>query len=168
MHTITKDIIAALPLDQQRALLDDLRFRLDRKTASERVLATRNEWSSLESDVWQALTRELHARLHIETPPLNIFVNSFGAARYRSVVAGLDAYVASACGEPLSRTHKVVVIRTIISCLVDRLCAREIPVSASSVLASVGQTGQAVDAAFPGYAAARLLHRLVPLVTSVA
>lgn len=161
---IDKNVIAALPLDQQLALLDDLRFRLDKKTKSTRVLASRQVWSALETDVWHALARELQARLHQETQPLAVFTKTFGVENYRQAVASIETYMDAACGEKLPRLHTLALLRTIFGCVIDNMLDRDIPVAPTSVLRLVGHIPQIVNAAFPGYAAARLLHRLVPMM----
>ena len=160
--TIDKDVIAALPLDQQLALLDDLRFRLDRNKAPQ-AAQPRQTWSPLETDVWTALGRELMAELHIDVGPLHVFTKSFGIDKYRQAVERLDAYVQTSCGESLSKVHKIMLFRTMFNCMIEHLLDGDIPVTASSIMSNAGRIPQAVNAAFPGYAAARLLHRVVPL-----
>ena len=163
MHTeIDKDTIAALPLDQQLTLLEDLRFRLDRnKRPALGAVAPRQAWTALEQDVWLALSRELLNRLHLETTPLTVFAHSFGAEKYKAIVTRLDAYVQTACDEPLHRTHKVALFRCAFGCVIEHFQEAGIPVTPTSILSNAARIPQIVDEAFPDYASARLLHRVV-------
>lgn len=120
-------------------------------------LSKQRDFSADEQDLWDALCVALNVRAPIS---LNKFVDTFGVSKYREAVTAAHGYLTQSCALILRRPSRKVLLATIMECLVDNVRERGIPVTPGTVLGNIGTLAFAVEESFPGYADARMLHRI--------
>lgn len=133
---------------EQRQLLDLLRWKF----------ADAVELSADEREVWDALLEALKVRL-----PLAEFAKNFGKERMRQQLAAVDAFVIASCVPIMRKPVRMAVLRSLFLCLASHLASRGIPTTPKVMLSNVSLLSHAVEQRFPGYAQAKLLHRVAPL-----
>jgi hypothetical protein len=93
--------------------------------------------------------------------PRRVFLSKYGARKFKLRAQELLDYIAEA--RPFLRPPQVSgLIDKCLTALASELRSREIPVTPATMMNSMGMLRTAMDARFPGYAAAKCLHRLVP------
>jgi hypothetical protein len=147
--------IDTLSRDEQRRLFDQLSHRLNQVT----------ECSPEESMVWDDLNDVLK-RSARERQPLRSFLRGasgnggYGQKKYRERLDEIDGLVTRAVPEMTRRPVKVAVRRMALRCLARHLVSREIPATPKTMLDNLAFLPHAVEQAYPGYIASRLLHRV--------
>jgi hypothetical protein len=140
--------IMLLSADDREQLLSNLQ-RDSQKTLMSKPL------SREESVVFDALMSVCDVKI-----AQNRFLESYGRAKYAEKVQTVYEYVAST--RKFLRLPQVqALVALCLRCLANDLKSREIPTTPKIVLDNLNFLAHAVDKAFPGYASAGLLHRLV-------
>ena len=138
------------------AELQELQARIDLRLAGE----TRSlRLTTQEQTVWDAVNEVCRTRA---IPPAK-FAQAYGVGNFRRALADVNAYIDTSCGAGLPLAHRRVVIRTVLECLVEYIQSWKTPLAPSpkTLLDTVGRLAHAVDQCFPGYADAKMLHRVV-------
>lgn len=96
-------------------------------------------------------------------PTLETFVQSFGVTKYQEAVSALHAFIDHGCADGMIPPPvRSAVLRKTMDCLVRYARALDLPLTPKSVMQMVNMARHAVEAQFPGYVAAKLLHRVAP------
>ena len=148
--------IDALDTQQQRELYDLLAFRLKN---------TKVAYTAAEVELWDAVGTALDKSAK-ERRPLALFVagnggtGGFGRARYADAVSTLNAVLDRALPEVTRKPVRMQVRTLMLRSLARYLTAMNVPTTEKSLLNNLGILEHAVDQTYPGYIAARLLHRI--------
>ena len=146
----------ALDTQEQQALFTLLAFRFQKKTAV---------YTTAETELWDAIGTAMgkHER---ERRALSAFLNGFngsggyGRARYADAISLLEAVLNKALPaltrKPVRMQVRVLILRS----LVRYLTQIDVPVTEKTILNNFGILEHAVNQTYPGYIAARLLHRI--------
>lgn len=163
---------AASPKTDINALLakldDAAQAELFTALSYKRQQADRNGPTRLQQSYWDALGEAI-GFLPGRRPPLNMFIQKFGRASYDSCVADLEAMIDASCGPVLRAPQRQAVRVQALRAVASYLERRDIPCTSKTVMnASKTMLADALDTAFPGYARARLLHRVAPMARAAA
>lgn len=123
---------------------------------------TRFVLSTAEQVVWDAVCEVCKPYIR-SVPPVTEFSKSFGKDKLRTAIADINNYVDESCGTNLSMGHRRLIVRTVFQCMVEYIHSwtEPKPITVKTMFQSVSQLAHAVDICFPGYARARMLHRVV-------
>ena len=116
--------------------------------------------SDLPRELWDAMLHVLQLEGKSRMT-LKAFVRGYGRAKYIQRGEELDKLLAAALPAYTRKQTVVAVRRIILGCLVQRMNQKGIPVSPTSILRCFPWMRAAVDAAYPGYIDAQLLHKVV-------
>jgi hypothetical protein len=116
----------------------------------------------VEGEAWNALTS---ATSESKARPLQQLLDSRVGGNKTFVLRSLrqlSDYADEYSAKRLTRIERGIVMRLLVSCLVDYLKGWDDPpkLDASSLIRHIKRVPTAIDAAFPGYAAARLIDRV--------
>jgi hypothetical protein len=142
------ELLSKLSRSEQRAVYDTLGHQFSQ--------AKDYTPSTIEAETWDAITDALG----LGKMPISTFIASYGKSKYRKACADVRAYVIGAAGaqrKPVTLELTKVCLR----CLAAMLKSWDMPLSATILMNNVPHLATAVDRAFPGYAAAGLLVRVV-------
>jgi hypothetical protein len=145
------DILAGMTKAEKQALHDRLSYELKSKRSAA-------SYTSNETEVWECL---LDALGSVSRMPLPAFVDKFGLANYRTAAAEIEKYVASACPADTRKPVRLALTTELLRCLVSHLNTRTIPATPGVMLRSLMVLPFAVEQRYPGYAQARMLHRII-------
>lgn len=94
--------------------------------------------------------------------------NAGGRNRFREKVDDLDGFLTRACGTTLSRTQRdslralaIGSLAEMVSGWTNQETGLPIPLNVPVLINNLDRVGEAVDMNFPGYARAKLLHRVL-------
>ena len=128
----------------------------------------RPDLTANEHAFWDAINDAL-GRAVKERLPLSMFLDGkaggtgYGRTKYAEKLAEVEHVLESAIPAlsrlPLKRSVMLIMIK----CLVKYLTAIDIPATPKTLLNNTGLLVHAIDQVFPGYIAARLLHRVAVL-----
>lgn len=145
------DILDGLTAKDKQELYNRLAFELrDDSLAA---------FSADESDLWDGMLEALRVAAKARQP-LATFAGKVGRSKYAEQAASVRAYLDTSCAPVIRRPQRQAVLRTLLGCLVSHLTTRAIPTTPQVLFNSLGVLPFAVDQRFPGYAGARLLHRV--------
>lgn len=147
-------LLDGLSQRDEQELFEALSYR--RAKASPGAAPSRDEAS-----LWDAINAAL--AIH-RAAPLPVFVQGYGKAKYAEAVAQMHEFVTESCGPAMRQVVRDRVVAKALRALVLYMDAIGIPLTPKTVISNFGMLASAVDAQFPGYAAARLLHRIAPVV----
>ena len=88
------------------------------------------------------------------------FLEGYGRKKFAGRVSEILAYIADT-RKYLRPVQLHGLITTCLKCLASELVAREIPTTPRNILNNLSMLPHAVDKRFPGYASAKLLHRII-------
>jgi len=122
-------------------------------------------FSDDEHTLWRIMGETLRAHSATHIPPLGVFVRvpGVGRQRYSDAVDNVNSFLDQSCGTELRLIERQAVLRSCLDCLAARLVKRNIPVSPRSMFLNLGLLHAAVEDAFPGYAANRMLQHVVTM-----
>jgi hypothetical protein len=144
--------IAEFSEADQRSLYDQLSF----KFASQGRQPSPQQEAS-----WGAILRALG--LEKRAMPLPNVIERMGRAKFELAMEGLQNFISDACGVLLKRPERTAVEEMAIQCLIEYLEDRDIPVTPMILLRQMAFLPHAVDRAYPGYADAKMLHRVAKI-----
>jgi hypothetical protein len=147
---MTKLNIADLSDEDQRVMYDQLAYKFSKApqiTAEQRA-------------AWESINRACGKQ---SVQPLGPVVTSVGVARFDDAIVMLHDFITRACGLILRRPERMVLEDMALGCLADYLRALDIPVTPTTMLRQLGHLEYAVDRNYPGYAKARMLHKIAKL-----
>jgi hypothetical protein len=121
-----------------------------------------------EQAFWTALTGAMVGAGIRGAPTLDMFVKSVGRGKLTEASDWVGCYVDDSCDADMRKPVRQAVMQTAFKCLIKYMGARGIPVNPTTILGQIDVMQHAVDIAFPGYSAARLLHRVAPVERKVA
>lgn len=127
----------------------------------EQVLSVFSFTTKYEPTLEEKLTWEAIVAVCMTGLPLARFVESYGTKKYAAKVNELYHFVGNA-RKHLRPAQLNALVKISLDCLALNLRSRGIPVTPSTLLNSLSLLASAVDDQYPGYAEARLLHRIVP------
>ena len=110
------------------------------------------------NEFWQALLDVLPSG---KNPSLKAFLVNYGASKFDDRVAHLTNYLDTTLPRFVRKPVRMSVREHVLRSLTDYLTACRIPVTATTMLNNFDKLAYSVDRNFPGYAEAKLLHRLV-------
>lgn len=93
--------------------------------------------------------------------PLAQFVEAFGKTKFDSCRKHVNRVLKDAVPQTIRQSHKDAIKQRMLRCLANYLRLRDIPATAKTMLNNIDKLEAAVDYEFPGYIAARLLHKIV-------
>jgi hypothetical protein len=114
-----------------------------------------------EQNTWEAIRTVLRIHGVVAVPPLNVVRERVGRIRYHEASSALAEFVESGSSPGTRRMDQHAMMVTCLDCLADYLEARGIPVAPRSIISNFSMLGHAVNQAFPGYHANRMLHYVV-------
>ena len=138
---------------EQRQLYDQLAYRFSKQTQT---------FSADEIELWDAICDVLNLGKR-ERMPLKSYVQQHGRTKYGDQVTVVELLIARSVPEMIRRTVKSAVRRRMLACLAKWLRSRDLPVTPTIMTQNLGMLEHAVNACYPGYISARLLHRIAPL-----
>lgn len=146
------EILAGLDAAEQDKLYELLAF----KRANSKAQPTR-----IQQMFWELICGALDMQRPL---PLAPFMTSYGKAKFDAKAADLAEFIDNGCGAGLLRLPvRQAVGERIIRALVSYMKTRDIVCTPTTVLNSFVMLADAADSQYPGYAKARLLHRLAPI-----
>jgi hypothetical protein len=158
-----QEVIDRLPLEDQRELFERMRYAFDKNAKPVRASPTIQH-----TYVYEALCHAL-PRDHRLVPMIKMRASLPRGADFDNALTWMDNYVTKSCGN-ISMTSRLSVTTTAFVCLFRYMTkirirnleggAKAIPVTAVTMLRHVHWVPAAVEASFPGYAAAGLLDRV--------
>jgi hypothetical protein len=154
-YTDIEQAALSLSREQRERLVSSLQYANRTKRASE-------DLSPLQRCVAAALSR--HCRGTSEQAAIDMI----GVGKFRIMCEDLRQFAEAGSSGELHETQLRGLIEMCIRCLAEELRARRWAVTPRAFAESMARLGDAVDACFPGYANAGLLHRLVARVDSAA
>jgi hypothetical protein len=162
--TTVSDLIADLDEAGQREVLAELSYRWNRQLKATKA----DRWSREELQVYAAIEAACDGPI----PPLDIFSrrsSRVSRERIKNDFKWLNEYVTKSCQRRLTVTEHGIVLRLVIDCLVSfmRDTGWDRAMRPETLILRFSSIKAAVDAAFPGYAACKLLDR-VALMTKAA
>jgi hypothetical protein len=141
---------------EQRILYDQLAYRFSKQPQT---------ISADEGELWDAIIDALGLPAR-ERPPLKNYIQAHGKARYIEHVEAVESLISRALPEMVRRPVKASVRRRMLTCLAKYLRAINVPPTPTTMVQNLGRLEYAVDACYPGYINARLLHRIAPLAVA--
>jgi hypothetical protein len=152
--------------EQVQALYDQLTAAEQRAMFTRLAFQHSKPESAGEAPIEVRLLHEALSEVVFRCPPLPILTKSYGKARFDGDAKAVAQFVSKASsGHILRRPHRQALTKTCLQCL-DTYCKwwRQSPAGPgpAGLLAQLGYLQEAVDAAFPGYAGAGMLHRILP------
>jgi hypothetical protein len=144
--------IADFSEEEQRLLYDQLSFKYSKDSAQvtpEQIAA------------WEAIHRAIGQTRG--TQPLAPVIQSMGRSKFDAAVVMIHDFITKGCGLMLRKPQRMLVEEMALSCLADYLEVLDIPVTPTTMVKHVAQLEYAVNRNFPGYAKARLLHKIAKL-----
>lgn len=149
------DFLNDLADEEKRELLARLSYELSN---------TKNQgFSADEMALWTTLAEVLPNYRFVK---IDNFVASFGRARYRNCSERLEALLGAALPQSTRRPVRMAIRALLVKCVVDYLHAAQIAVSAKSVLSAFDHLEFATDRQYPGYLAAKIIHKVLPVFSS--
>jgi len=145
------DVLDGLTVQQQRALLD----RLSHKLSSAKV-----EWKPEHHALWSAVCAHVDSDRRL-LPAMPQFVKSYGVKRFKIACDVFRDFVSSACPTKMRRVERAAVESLVAGCLASELRRGGRPVTPTTMLDMMAFLAGCVNRDFPGYASARMLHRVV-------
>lgn len=116
-------------------------------------------FSRYELDFWDAVCAAV-GQEPAKRMPLSVFVKQYGRAKYLDQVSVLDTYIEQGTGEMLRFPVRSALVHRLVRLLRDYTSALDIPATPRALINCMGMLSAAVELQFPGYRAARLLHRM--------
>lgn len=145
--------------DDQRALYAQLAYKFSRSSAHETL-------TQHEQDYWDALNDVLNISAR-KRQPFEVFVKARGIggrAGFAEKAEDSIALIKSGTQGTLRRAQQSAILRLALRFLAEDLEAIGIPKTVSALCAQQYRLRTAVEARFPGYIAAKLLHLVAPLI----
>lgn len=142
-----------LDLAEQRQLYDQLAYRFSKQPA---------KLSVDEIELWDAIGDALGLPGR-ERMPLQSYIQAHGKTKYCDAVAAAEFLISRSMPEIVRRPVKAAVRRCMLACLAKWLRSRDLPATPTVMVQSLGNLEHAVNACYPGYISARLLHRIAPM-----
>jgi len=147
------ETISRLDADAQ----DELRARM----AHREVRSLRGGVSTNQQYLWDAVCDVIGRRI-----PLADYAKTYGVAKFKSRLSQINAYLDRSIRSNLSEPHRRAVAKAVLQCLHERLSRQRAEGYGGGnyhkvMLNRIDELGDAVEEAFPGYAAAGLLDRVV-------
>lgn len=152
--TMTLDV-EALPLADQRALYEQLHYKFQKKSKSTGA-------SIAGEDVWNAIHDALGLDKH-NRQPLTAARERIGASKFDRLMSVAQAFVSRGSGVPLRRNERHFLLAASLTCLADYLTAVGSRVTPTTMVQQLDNLAYAVERDYPGYADAKLLHKIVAL-----
>lgn len=153
METLDADALLAtietLPSGEQRRLFDQLAYK---QSNTKR----KAEFSPDEKHVIEAMHHVCRGR----PGSVEGSVKNYGRRKFADDVEYVLHYIRKAAGSRLRREHEQALLNVIMRCLAQQLERRGLMVSPNLLLNNLDYLEHAVDQQFPGYADARMLHRV--------
>lgn len=166
------EVLEGLNERTQRALFDKLALQFK----SRRVRHDKqDEFSHDERSLWSALVIAANRPEPSSVgaaKALSHFCASYGRPRFRDALDEVDMFIDEACGARLSRPQMDFMRRLVLKSLAGEMAhwstedGRQFPIIPRTLLNNLDHMPPAVENDFPGYAAARLLHRILPRVAA--
>lgn len=146
----------SLSLADKRRLRDTLNVELAKQ--SRRV--PKEDYGSFERYVWNALCHAL--RFHtldsddglLISAVVNTERNGVPRRTYETICRNLSDYIDRHCGNVLKLAEQAALLDVMFECLFERLRAAGYVINHKSMLDRINELPEALDAGFPGYAAA--------------
>lgn len=149
---MTTDVLEGLNDRDRRALYERLSFEYAKGSVNDPL-------SAEEQDTWDAIHEML--RIGGAREPLKSMFAKEGRNAFTRQVEVLSSYLDTSIGVTLPRLQRNSLRRSVIQCLVRYLRRRGRDLTPREVLKSMDLVASAVEASFPGYAEAKLLHLIV-------
>jgi hypothetical protein len=112
-------------------------------------------------EFWEVLHDALDIPLR-RAQPLARFLENYPRAKFDEM-AQYTRYFCEEGAPELKKVQLHSVMVTVVRCLIAHLKARQIPATPAVICNSITVLEHAVEKRFPGYKAAKLLHRVAPL-----
>ena len=117
--------------------------------------------------VWDAISRVVGAERSLSSL-LERKNLGYSRDRYREDVEFVISWLDAGCREPLRHVRRQALISAAIECLSKYALRGKAPLAHITLLQQLDSVPTAVDRAYPGYQAARLLPQVVQMETAVA
>jgi hypothetical protein len=147
---VEANVTQGMSMEDKRRLYDSLalEFSIESKTTP---------YTRLEQDTWETICLVCP---EADVAGMRSRVNAYGRKRYAERCQEVEDFISMACPPAMRLVQRRAVRLVVLRCLKDWMRDAGIVVAVPSLLNSMSYMPGAVDEAFPGYAAAKLLDRV--------